>query len=177
MTISDLSIDRVYQETCSGIRTTDDISFKLLGLVPLLSGASILTLFLKDDISAAKGELLYAFAMFAALVTLGLFRWELRNIQTCDWLSQRARALEAALDRPALPRKPGKPHSIGKTEAEKWIYTVTICAWLAVPTLLHAPSERAFLPYTALCIAVLVAILVSLVPQKKEGESSGARDA
>lgn len=37
---------KVYEEVCTNIRTSDDISFKLLGLVPVISGsgAAILTL-------------------------------------------------------------------------------------------------------------------------------------
>ena len=33
-----------YTEICSHIRTTDEISFKLLGLVPLVSGIGIVVL-------------------------------------------------------------------------------------------------------------------------------------
>jgi hypothetical protein len=36
-----LTTERVYAETCANIRATDDISFKLLGIVPLLSGATL----------------------------------------------------------------------------------------------------------------------------------------
>ena len=39
-----VKVEQVYKETCQSIRETDDISFKLIGLVPLFSGGSILTL-------------------------------------------------------------------------------------------------------------------------------------
>jgi hypothetical protein len=42
-----LSIDRIFQETCVSIRATDEISFKLMGFVPLVSGATFLVFFLK----------------------------------------------------------------------------------------------------------------------------------
>ena len=35
-----------YRELCASIRQTDEISFKLLGFVPLISGASIFTFIL-----------------------------------------------------------------------------------------------------------------------------------
>ncbi len=40
--ISRLSVKRYYGELCSNIRATDDISFKLLGFVPLISGVGII---------------------------------------------------------------------------------------------------------------------------------------
>jgi len=84
-----LSADSVYRETCFNIRATDDISFKLMGTVPLLSGAAILTVFLKGPIQPGSGPVVVALSMFAAFVTLGLFRWELRNVQTCSWHRRR----------------------------------------------------------------------------------------
>jgi hypothetical protein len=44
-----LAVDRFYAETCASIRATDEISFKLMGLVPFVSGAALLTFFLKES--------------------------------------------------------------------------------------------------------------------------------
>ena len=92
-----VSLDRFYEEIRTSIRATDDISFKLMGLVPLVSGAGLLTLLLKEPIPSAKAPLVVALALFAASITLGLLRWELRNIQTCRWLRERAEKLEEPL--------------------------------------------------------------------------------
>src|SRR5262245_27626080 len=127
MAETDLPIERVYAETCTNIRATDDISFKLMGSVPLLSGAGILTLFFKETIQPANGRLVVALSLFAALVTLCLFRWELRNIQTCSWLKRRAEGFEVIIAR-AILEQPEPPRGIGKTEAAKSIYSVTILA-------------------------------------------------
>lgn len=132
MTETPLSADRLYAETCTQIRATDEISFKLMGLVPLVSGAALLTLFLKESVSSDKAALVVVLAMFAAVITLGLFRWELRNIQT------------------------------GKTEAEKAIYCITILVWLIMPiALIGSPKLNALLP-AYVCVAVLIAILTGL---------------
>jgi hypothetical protein len=39
-----LTVGRYYTELCANIRATDDISLKVLGFVPLTSGAGIITL-------------------------------------------------------------------------------------------------------------------------------------
>src|SRR5687767_7873534 len=125
--------DNYYSEIGTNVRVTDDISFKLLGLVPLVSGSGILAILFQGE--ALWSPAIYFIALIGALVTFGLFRWELRNIQTCEWLRQRAADIES---RTALVQEHGIGHflnresapailgvEVGKTEAEKLIYTVT----------------------------------------------------
>src|SRR5262245_39375730 len=139
--------ERVYAETSASIRATDDISFKLMGIVPLLSGATLLAFFLREPVPAAKASITLTLSLFAALITLGLFRWELRNIQTCQWLRRRAEALERhVVDTAKAPKQPLPPLRIGKTVSEKWIYSVTILAWLSVPTVVSRLDEWPPLP-------------------------------
>jgi len=140
--------DPQYAEICASIRVTDDISFKLLGLVPLLSGSTILAVLLKSE--ALWSPSIYAFAIFGAVVTFALLRWEMRNIQTCSWLRNRAADIERRALRPAeglgaFYRRSEPPElvgrRIGKTEAEKIIYCATTFAWLAVPWAVSAAAR------------------------------------
>ena len=91
-----------------------------------MSLANVLVFFLKEKPSAN------APVVFCSLYTLrsllfGLFRWELRNIQTCSWLRRRAEALErTVVTTTGAPKQPLPPLPIGKTEAEKGIYSITI---------------------------------------------------
>ena len=129
-----------YSEICTAIRTTDDISFKLLGLVPLVSGAGIFAVLdLLGGTVASWPTTVFA-SLFGATVTFALFRWELRNIQTCQWLRDRAKEIEQDelkltvgpfLGRERAPRVLGIEW--GKTQAEKLLYTTTIAAWLSLP--------------------------------------------
>jgi hypothetical protein len=158
-----LTTERVYAETCANIRATDDISFKLLGIVPLLSGATLLTFFLKEHVAAEKAPLVITLSLFAALITLGLFRWELRNIQTCSWLRRRAEALERCVVTSAVaPQQPQPPLSIGKTEAEKWIYSVTIIAWLVLPAVVSRLETWPRLLTLHIAVAACVVVLTLL---------------
>jgi hypothetical protein len=158
-----LSIDRIFQETCVSIRATDEISFKLMGFVPLVSGATFLVFFLKEQISSANAPVVFCFALYAALITLGLFRWELRNIQTCSWLRRRAEALEqTVVTTTGAPKQPLPPLRIGKTEAEKWIYSITILAWLSIPPLVCPPDNFNLLLVAYVTAATLVVAVTAL---------------
>ena len=157
--MGELTPEHVYAETCANIRATDEISFKLLGIVPLLSGATLVTFFLKGPVAVEKAPLIITLSLFAALITLGLFRWELRNIQTCSWLRRRAEALERSIVASAkTPQQPKPPLRIGKSEAEKWIYSITIVAWLLLPTVV--PSLYICPRLLALHIAFATCILI-----------------
>ena len=173
--------DKLYEQLSASIRATDDISFKLLGLVPLVSGAALGTLLLKD--AQPIGErlspsLITLFALFAAAVTLGLFRWELRNVQECSHLigitGVLARARLAGVGVPVERQaRPPRPQGIGKTEAEKIIYSATIVAWLALPPAVGAvsfaplePSART-IAYVVIAAAILLGMLASLLARTR----------
>jgi hypothetical protein len=164
---SSLTVEALFTEICTDIRETDGTSFRLLGLVPLVSGAAILTLMLSKQVPA---EFVMLLGIFGAGVTLGLFRWELRNIQTCSWLIRRAELIQTrssgvtALD-PLCKGRPHSPQGIGKTAAEKLIYGVTIGTWLALPICLGSIdrlTSSAALSYAGFALLILGSTVVSL---------------
>jgi hypothetical protein len=143
---------QLYDQVCANIRATDEISFKLLSLVPLVSGGGI-TILLSTNTSLARLPLVVFVGVFGALVTFGLFRWELRNIQTCSRLIRLGASLErerfklpstgqfsGRRNEPAPPLYAGSlrvpaffRQEIGKRAAEKIIYPAVIVAWLLLP--------------------------------------------
>jgi|ERR1700722_1475632 hypothetical protein len=160
MAESNPTVDRVYSETWANIRVTDDISFKLLGTVPLVSGAALLTMLFQTPKLPGDGRFVVALALFAAMITLGLFRWELRNIQTCNWLLKRAEAMEC--DWSNLPKRPSAPHSIGKTVAEKWVYSATIVLWLSIPVIWPSGSLERWLVFGHSAAALIILFLTAM---------------
>jgi hypothetical protein len=122
--------EKRYEQICASIRATDEISSSSSVLVPLLSGAVIVVV-LKGEVY--QSPLLWFISTFGVVVTFGFFRWELRNIQICLWLWERAKAIEPGSGQPEAPQR------IGKAAAEKCIYSVTIAVWLAMPIIVSNP--------------------------------------
>jgi hypothetical protein len=90
----------------------------------------------------------------------------LRNIQTCSWLIKYADALEAKSftteEAPEMYRpRPIAPQRVGKAEAEKLIYATTICAWLALPVVMHGALPMA--PYREVYSLIAGAIVIATV--------------
>jgi hypothetical protein len=131
-----LNADRRFEELMAHIRFTDEISFKLLGLVPLLTVAAIAAVLLKGEVESSV--LLLLLSLFAATITWALFAWELRNIQTCSWCRHRAAEIESDFGELRLSvghfsRFPEAFLRLGKTAAEKVVYSSTILGWLLLP--------------------------------------------
>lgn len=82
-----LNLRAAYDQICTGYRSIDEFRAKLLGLLPLASGAGIFLLlsdvFTKDSTSAFSRRFVSPIGAFGFLVTLGLYFYELRGIQYC----------------------------------------------------------------------------------------------
>ena len=164
-----LSNDTYYTNLNNNIRSTDDISFKLLGIVPLFSGSGILIAVFKSELFWSPA--IYVIGAFGALVTLGLFRWELRNVQTCVWLIKCGAVLEEATNagKPGqFHRRPGAPMRIGKTQAEKLIYSVIVFTWLLLPWLVYSTAQAKsnaalYVNETLNSIYIAFAVIVGIV--------------
>jgi hypothetical protein len=171
----ELSDAKIYDQVSIDIRATDEITFKLMGIVRLVSGAGLLAIFL-----AREPPLLILLSVFASAITIGLFRWELRNIQNCRWLIKYADELErSAFEREGQIRsyvsQPDPPQKIGKTEAEKFIYAVTIATWLVVPVVLLPSNEigrwlwSLYIPISAvIALATVISLFAGVEAEPKQ---------
>jgi len=143
----------IYKDIVNNIRVTDETSFKLLGIVPLASGvgSGALTILEKSKlVEGYSGFTVAGLSAVGVLVTLGLFRWELRNIRKCNWFIARAANFETQIlhkenlqfagmarqeDLSAKSMSEVRLSSLfdtawGKTQAEKVVYLAAIGAWL-----------------------------------------------
>lgn len=155
------AIVKRYTEICAHIRALDENSFRLLGFVPLVTGAAIVAVMVKGEVLSSATLLLLS--LVGALVTFGLYRWERRNIQICKWLQERADEIEdqefdvketnkrqfAIRLREPPPKFTNSEYDdmhkflgypITQRKAEKIIYVTTILAWLALPLMVWLPK-------------------------------------
>jgi len=86
-----------YQQTIALLAGLGDVRFKLLALVPTLSGAAVAVL----GRPSSSAELL-AVGAIGLIATLGVLLYELRNTQLYDYGLNRAQMLEKALGFEAL---------------------------------------------------------------------------
>jgi hypothetical protein len=85
----------VYSEICKSYHAIDDFRAKLLALLPIASGAGGLLILSKKDMVK---DFLGPIGIFGAIVTLGLFVYELRGIQRCKALINAGEAIETDME-------------------------------------------------------------------------------
>src|SRR5215204_831256 len=87
-----------YEQSLQTYQMLADVRFKLLALVPLISGAAIA--FLTTDPVHASSQIVLAGGVFGLLITLGISIYDQRNTQYMNVARFRARELEKRLPLP-----------------------------------------------------------------------------
>ena len=121
-----------YNELCTSYRAIDDFRTKLLGFLPLATGAGIF--FLVTD--KAKIDFVQSYfgpiGVFGFAITLGLFFYEFYGIKKCTHLIWAGRTLEEQLNIPAgqfTTRPGGVADFINEPFAAGVIYPAVLAAW------------------------------------------------
>ncbi len=87
----------LYEEICRTHNGIAEFRAKLLALFPLASGASVFVLIGNKNFAAENIHLLFPIGVFGAMITLGLYFYELRGIQNCAGLISCAKILEKSM--------------------------------------------------------------------------------
>jgi hypothetical protein len=87
-----------YEQTLQTFQMLADIRFKLLALVPLVSGAGIA--FLTGDPAQVGRELILAISLMGFIVTIGITIYNMRNSELMNVTLHRLRELERLLKLP-----------------------------------------------------------------------------
>ena len=118
----------LYGEVCASWRMLTDVRFKLLGFLPVLSGAGILTL--RD---AVPGWPRVALAALGLAVVVGLTIYDERNSELYNDLISRARKIEEELGFDTgqfLGRVDPKSKGINHSNGTRLVYGASLAAWL-----------------------------------------------
>jgi hypothetical protein len=135
--MSDLSIEAlktIYEQVCLAHNAIADFRAKLLAILPIASGTGILLL-LSDKITPEAKPHFVAVGTFGALITIGLFLYELRGIHRCNALIHCGKALENELLKDKSTgtffsqQKPVLKGFVSLTWASLMIYPAVIGAW------------------------------------------------
>lgn len=155
-----------YRELCKSYHAIDDFRAKLLGFLPLATGAGIL--FTAKESSALLEHLSAPIGIFGFLITLGLFCYELYGIAKCSELIRTGRKLERALNIHGqfVSRPDGILGLINEPFAAGVIYPAVLASWSLLAFLhskdgkLQNPDTYAWLTAGSVFVAGLAITLV-----------------
>ena len=159
MTSEQVSSATLYEQVCVSYHAVDDFRTKLLGLLPIATGAGVFSLLngkadlIGSNEDAAAAPALAAIGSFGFAFTLGLFAYELYGIKRCHYLIQLGRRLESEAKHTGQFR--GRPPRLAGFIAEPFasslIYPGSLSAWLYLAIVLTNP---------VVAIAAAVAVMV-----------------
>jgi hypothetical protein len=152
------SLRLAYQELCKGYQSIIDFRAKLLGFLPLASGASFYAM-----LGVGKDPVPYyawVAGLFGFTITLGLFLYELRGLQRSGALEATGRKLEAALgliDGQFTTQPTARLHGFIDAQASAWlIYSAVLAGWAYLAALQRLGV------FLATVVGVVVAIAVGI---------------
>jgi hypothetical protein len=133
----------LYTQVCESYRAIDDFRMKLLGLLPVATGAGVLVLLGsgKVDLGATGSDLhriqqvLAAVAIFGIAITVGLFAYELHGIKKCGRLIKIGARIERHMgdSGPFFGQFATRPHRlaglIDVPFASSVVYPAAIAVW------------------------------------------------
>ena len=133
------NLQPVYDQLCDSYRAIDDIRMKLLGLLPIATGAGILVLTGAAKALLQRG-LSLPIGLFGLIVTIGLFSYELHGIKKCGYWIDAGQKIEESLG--IYGQFQRRPHElagfIDAPFAASIIYPAVLASWLFF-ALLEAP--------------------------------------
>jgi hypothetical protein len=134
---------------------------KLLALLPLASGTGFFAVLNIDPVQ--KSQHLLAIGLFGSLVSFALYMYEMRGIQRCALLGERARKLEHRLVGDVTEGAFGADHSprfflATNTWAARIVYPATMSVWAYVAFCgLDSRFEPVRIPLSLACFVILLA--------------------
>ncbi len=143
-----------YQELCKSYQAIVDFRAKLLGFLPLASGASFFAL-----LGNGKDPVPYyawVAGLFGFSITLGLFFYELRGLQRSTVLERTGRELEAALGLAA------GQFTVEPSVSLHGLVGARGAAWLIYPTVLAGWAYLAGLQRLGVFWATVVGIVIAV---------------
>jgi hypothetical protein len=150
---------KVYNELCTSYRAIDDFRAKLLGFLPLVTGTGISFLFEKiqnsQDIPIETKSLLAAVGVFGALITLGLFSYEIFGIKKCAALIKAGQDLEVSMniENGQFTKRPQSiAHLINEPFAAGVIYSTVLAAWIFFALAFTRPTTNPLIPIIVIAI-------------------------
>jgi hypothetical protein len=148
------NIRMAYQELCKSYQSIVDFRAKLLGFLPLASGASLFAVLGngKDPVPYYAGVA----GLFGFAITLGLFFYELRGLQRAAAFERSGRQLELELG------LDNGQFNVQPTARLHGFVDARGAAWVIYPSVLAAWAYLAFLQQLGVWWSAIIGIVIAI---------------
>jgi len=164
----------LYQALCTSYNAINDWRAKLLGFLPLASGAGIFFLLSNSFTTGGRSTTLTSYllpiGLVGAVVTLGLFVYDIRAIQVRRSLIEAGMEIEKNLG--IRGQFSVRPHStsrlINDLQGSTLIYFAIIAGWIFLGLVFRSPQEAWLAASIVFAIGVLSVNIVGIIIASKQ---------
>jgi quinol monooxygenase YgiN len=153
----------LYERVCDSYHKIDDLRMKLLGLLPLATGAAVLLGLGQLDGPGISQQAIGTIGIFGFVITLGLLALELHGIMKCHHYIATAQRIERMLgDEGQFLYRPSTTHRfINEPFAAALIYPSSLAFWMFLSVTAFFSPVAATISTVATFVMFLVLILLS----------------
>jgi hypothetical protein len=167
--------EAAYTRVCESYHAVDDFRMKLMGMLPVATGAGVFLLLNSNtnllgpgsDVAQQRetlAQFLLAIGSIGFVFTLGLFTYELFGIKKCHYLIEAGMRLEFALGISGQFRS--RPQSllgfINEPSATALIYPASMAAWIFLAVAYSPETVRWSLPVAVFVIGVAMSVAIAM---------------
>ena len=155
---SDEDFRMIYQEIGTRHQSIQDFRAKLLGFLPLVTAGSFVTTILSDPGKArALSNLVLPFGLLGAIVTLGLFFYEIENLKRETLLTAQGAELEKKVNIVGSFSL-RSPLVFNAHSAAGLIYSTTFAGWVCLALWFALPGIAIYIALLILAISLLLSL-------------------
>jgi hypothetical protein len=166
--------EAAYERVCESYHAVDDFRMKLLGLLPIATGAGVFLLLNSNADLLGPGQrvaqqretlevFLRAIGTIGVVFTLGLFAYELFGIKKCHYLIEAGARLEVALG--VRGQFTSRPRAllgfVNEPLATALIYPASMAAWAFLAVAYSSDALRWALPAAVFLLGMAVTMAVA----------------
>jgi hypothetical protein len=170
---------KAYDQLCLSYRAIDDFRAKLLGFLPLATGAGIWTLF--DKVQKAQPDKFFpaAVGVFGVIITMGLFFYEIYGVKKCAALIAAGKRIEGLLhvyNGQFINRPQNVARVINEPLAAGVVYPTVLAAWLffaLYPAWREAKPWWWLIPIIVFVTGLVGTLIYDYILRKEYGSATG----
>jgi hypothetical protein len=150
---------KIYDQLCQSYRAIDDFRSKLLGALPIVTGVGIFSMSKQlETATTVRWEVKQIYAavgVFGALVTAGLFAYEIYGINKCGALIRAGREIEHPHHGQFKTRPQSTAGVINEPFASGVIYPAVLAAWTYFALAFWRPVANPIVPLVVFLVGFM----------------------
>lgn len=146
----------IYQQLCTNYQNLIDFRLKLMGFLPFVTASSFAVTIISDPAKRqALANLVLPFGLLGALITLGLFLYEVENLKLSTAIEAEGMKLEQEMHILG-PFAPKHPHLFNAHNSLALIFSTTFAGWICLALWFTLPGIAIYVTLAFFVVGIVL---------------------